>query len=94
MRITQLVNDKDKPVANHFVISFNVGVDYLQSYDSIVAKVEEGLPTTLGRDWDYSPTTLRHVKTFLQTSKSADELRVMIDSGDIVYDKYLDLEKD
>lgn len=36
----------------------------LQSYDSQVAKIENGL-LILGSDWDYSRTTLKHVYLFI-----------------------------
>lgn len=54
-------------------------VDYLQSYDSTVVKVEvkakpnsngllktASVYITLGRDWDYSTTTSKHVYLFLE----------------------------
>ena len=62
-RVTQLTNDNNNPVANHFVIHQG-DTEYLQSYDSIVVK-REGNKVTLGQDWDYSPTTLKHVKYYL-----------------------------
>ena len=37
----------------------------LTSYDSVVAEISEGR-VFLGCDWDYSRTTLRHVKEFLK----------------------------
>ena len=51
-------------------------VDYLQSYNSLVVKVEIDTTQeigqksryiiTLGRDWDYSTTTSKHVYLFLE----------------------------
>ena len=81
MRITQLLNENDNPVANHFVISKKAGTDYLQSYDSIVCKVVEGGTTTFGTDWDYSRTTLRHLKAFIGGNKTTKELQHLVDVG-------------
>jgi len=81
MRITQLLNENDNPVANHFVISKKAGTDYLQSYDSIVCKVVEGGTTTFGTDWDYSRTTLRHLKGFIGGNKTTKELQHLVDVG-------------
>lgn len=40
---------------------------YLQSYNSIVARVEKHYNNiTLGVDWDYSKTTLKHLYAFLE----------------------------
>lgn len=48
-------------------------VDYLQSYNSLVVKIEyKTIKTTtqrvitLGIDWDYSTTTSKHVYAFLE----------------------------
>ena len=36
-----------------------------QSYDSIIAEINENGQLTLGIDWDYSKTTLKHLYLFL-----------------------------
>ena len=49
--------------ANQFHL-YGEGKNILQSYDSKVVEIMEG-ETTLGRDWDYSTTTSKHVYEFL-----------------------------
>jgi hypothetical protein len=44
---------------NHCIIAMGSDTVF-QSYNSIVAKCDNG-KYTLGRDWDYSNTTLRHL---------------------------------
>ena len=83
-RITQLLNNKHNPVANHFVIRDN-GTEYLQSYQSIVVKTDE-TGVTFGLDWDYSKTTMKHVKSYLNISTSAKEIRQQIKEGFYKYD--------
>lgn len=56
MKIEQFKNK------NQFIIR-DEGKIFLQSYDSLVAKIENGV-LYLGDDWDYSQTTLRHLYAF------------------------------
>ena len=59
---------------NQFVITDYDGTNntyYLQSYDSIVAKIDKKGLLTFGADWDYSKTTLKHLYLFLHDYKNA-----------------------
>lgn len=49
---------------NHFHI-YSDNVDELQSYKSLVVVIKDK-KITLGKDWDYSRTTLRYVYMFLE----------------------------
>ena len=55
---------------NQFYIKGNGGEEYLQSYNSLVIEITNynGCYQTiiLGKDWDYSRTTLKHVYLFLE----------------------------
>ena len=57
MKVNQFYNK------NQFLI-IDKGVKYFQSYDSMIAKIENGA-LTLGMDWDYSKTTLKHLYLFI-----------------------------
>ena len=50
---------------NQFVIYGDNNEVTFQSYDSTIAIIEGG-ELTLGIDWDYSNTTLRHLYAFLE----------------------------
>ena len=67
MNASQFINSKTgRPIANHIIITTSSG-QYLKSYESIVA-FKPCSPygmKVLGKDWDYSATTLRHVKDFM-----------------------------
>ena len=94
MQITQLINNRGNAAVHHFVIlDEDTGARYLQSYQSIVAKVERWndneQPWTFGRDWDYSVTTLKHLKIFLGFTGFKKELEVMIEKGIIKIDDNL-----
>ena len=61
MKVEQFLN------RNQFHLYGEVNGDIyhiLQSYDSKVVEIREG-ETILGRDWDYSTTTSKHVYEFL-----------------------------
>jgi len=86
MRVTQLINANGNAVANHFVILKGTS-HYLQSYNSIVAKIDNLTnAVTFGSDWDYSATTLKHLKTFLETRETKKQLQQQVDSGAITLD--------
>ena len=87
IKVTQLTNDNNNPVANHFVIHQG-NTEYLQSYNSIVVK-REGNKVTLGQDWDYSPTTLKHVKYYLGIYDSVKTMRKDLAYGLYTYDTSL-----
>ncbi len=53
-----------KAVANQFIVRTENGT-FFQSYRSIVAKVDNLGNVTLGRNWDYSRTTLKYLMQFL-----------------------------
>jgi len=61
-----LSNRSHKPVANQFKITLQNGTEVFQSYNSIIAVKVNG-QTFLDRTcWDYSNTTSRYRKFFLQ----------------------------
>ena len=56
-------------LANHQFHIYGENKHYLQSYKSLVVKIEGKYsnPTiTLGKDWDYSRTTLKYVYSFIE----------------------------
>lgn len=71
MKVEQFINK------NQFHLwSLDKPIDYLQSYKSLVVKIDyttrqtkeqtTTITITLGRDWDYSTTTSKHVYAFLE----------------------------
>ena len=54
---------------NQFIINTEKEITF-QSYDSIIATINKKTGVlTLGADWDYSKTTLKHLYLFLQDYK-------------------------
>lgn len=101
MKVRNLVNTHGNVVANQFVIEDRNNF-YFQSYDSIVAK-RDGRVFTLGRDFDYSRTTSKHLHTFMEEyapgtlyrikqeipsyNSFSDMLRKAIKKGIVQYDE-------
>ena len=78
-------------IKNQFVIVFVDGSIVFQSYDSTIATIDYYGNVTLGRRWDYSATTRKHLYSFLRKYSqfvlinSKKEIEKLIKSGDIVY---------
>ena len=97
MKIEQFYNK------NQFVIFDNKKTTF-QSYDSTIAVIDKtkiNNDLTLGKDWNYSPTTLKHLYLFLKEycnpvwCKVEDEpnkkvaIQKLIDNKTIKYNKNL-----
>lgn len=72
---------------------FKIGsLVYLQSYNSVVAKWDHEHNTlTLGRDWNYSMTTVTHIGQFISKLPmnwihSRKNIQKAITDGRILYD--------
>lgn len=65
MRVTQLINSNGNPAANQFVKAGDQETIF-QSYKSDIVAIDELTKTiTFGCDWNYSPTTIKHLNTFM-----------------------------
>ena len=73
--------------SNYFVIEHDC-VRYLQSYQTIVAANDRRGKLWLGKFWDYSATTAKHVCQY--TGYKSTELRKMIANGEV---EVIDLEE-
>ena len=94
MKVEQFMN------RNQFHL-YGEGKDILQSYNSKVVEIEwETTPGNylikLGRDWDYSTTTSKHVYAFLEEyanmsfaniTNKRKYIQKLIDNGVIKYDE-------
>lgn len=89
MRVFQLAN-------NCFQINGEYWI-FCQSYNSLVAMYSyRSGKLILGRKWDYSRTTLKHLKLFLNQltpeyeNLTKKDLLKLLDEGKIEYDDMLD----
>lgn len=75
MKVEQFYNK------NQFVIYGGDAIVTLQSYNSIVAKINKKGTLIFGNDWNYSKTTLKHLYLFLNDYKylASDFTKNLID---------------
>lgn len=67
-------------VKNQFILRDDDGNRYLQSYDSIIVKIDRDRHVTLDENyWDYSTTIGKYRNKFLGEDKKATQKK--IDSG-------------
>ena len=84
--VSNIINNNGNAAANQFVIK-TAKATYFQSYDSVVAKIENG-KVFVSSYWDYSNTTRKHLYIFLSDYGfshlcSAKEMRKAIKSGEV-----------
>lgn len=66
IKVRNMVSTRGNEVPNQFTI-YADGVNYFQSYQSMIAKYD-GTVLTLGHDWDYSDTTLKYLYIWLNNN--------------------------
>ena len=77
-----MVSSKGNKIANQFILTDNDGVEYFQSYNSIIAFIDNNGKTFLDEYyWDYSTTTGKYRNMFLG-NWGIDEAREKIKSGE------------
>lgn len=85
--IRQLINSNGNPAANQFVVATANGT-YFQSYNSVVAKIDNRGNLILSTDWDYSNTTRKHLYIFLRREgfpyRNAASIRAAIKGGYVI----------
>ena len=64
------------PIKNQFIIEDDNGAIFFQSYQTIIAKKENGKIILDREDWDYSPTTGRYRNIFLGENKAETEKKI------------------
>ena len=75
---------------------YGIGIDMLQSYNSLVVKINNNGTITLGEYWNYSNTTAKYVYMFLEEYGNINfgehqnkgiYIQSLIDNGTIKYDE-------
>ena len=80
MKVSNMYSNNGNQVPNQFIIdSGNKTV--FQSYKTIVAVKENGKVTLDSKALDYSATTTKYLKQFLNTSDSKKQLQAKIENG-------------
>lgn len=79
MKVTNMTSNSGNKVANQFIVNDN-GVEYFQSYSSIIGKIDKDGVTLDEYYWDYSTTTGKYRNIWLNEKKA--ETQKKIDSGE------------
>ena len=80
MKVSNMYSNNGNQVPNQFVID-NGNKTIFQSYKTIVAVKENGKVTLDSNALEYSNTTLKYLKQFLNTSDSKKQLQAKIENG-------------
>lgn len=92
MKVSQMINNNGKPALNQFIITTDKG-QYFKSYDSLIAfKPRCGATEVLTSAWDYSATTVKHLKIFLNANLTKAQLQKRIDNGSLILDNTLEIK--
>ena len=80
MKVSNMYSNNGNQVPNQFIID-NGNKTIFQSYKTIVAVKENGKVTLDSNALEYSNTTLKYLKQFLNTNESKKSLYAKIESG-------------
>lgn len=80
MKVSNMYSHNGNQVPNQFIID-NGNKTIFQSYKTIVAVKENGKITLDSKALDYSATTTKYLKQFLNTNESKKSLYAKIESG-------------
>lgn len=80
MKVSNMYSSNGNQVPNQFIID-NGNKTVFQSYKTIVAIKENGKVTLDSNALEYSNTTLKYLKQFLNTNESKKSLYAKIESG-------------
>tara|TARA_R110002073_G_scaffold198552_5_gene357676 strand:- start:3946 stop:4224 length:279 start_codon:yes stop_codon:yes gene_type:complete len=78
MKVTNMTSIRSgNPVANQFIINDDLGNRFFQSYNSIIVKQDsEGQTWLDNATWDYSVTTAKYRKEFLNEGVEATRAKI------------------
>ena len=83
MKVKNMTSAKGNKVANQFVIDDDFGNSYFQSYKSIIVKkCADGRIFLDNETWDYSVTTAKYRREFL--NEGVEDTRAKIKSGEYI----------
>lgn len=79
IKVRNMTSNSGNKIANQFIISAS-GIEFFQSYDSIIVKKASGRTILDEIYWNYSPTTSKYRNLFL--GETTKETQAKIDSGE------------
>lgn len=81
MLVQNMISQNGNKVANQFIVTFSGNVTIFQSYKTVIAQNRNGKIVLDSRALDYSATTTKYLRQFLNTSDSKKQIQDKIKSG-------------
>ena len=81
MKVENMTSHNGNKVANQFIVYLPENVSFFQSYDTVIALNKNGKIVLDSKALDYSATTTKYLKRFLNTTESKKQLQDKIKNG-------------
>lgn len=81
MKVSNMYSNNGNQVPNQFIIELPENVTIFQSYKTVIAQDRNGEIVLDSKALEYSATTTKYLKQFLNTSDSKKQLQDKIKSG-------------
>ena len=81
MKVSNMYSSNGNKVANQFVITLPENVTVFQSYNTVIAQNRNGEIVLDSKALEYSATTTKYLKQFLNTSDSKKQIQAKIKNG-------------
>lgn len=75
IKVTNMTSSSGNTIVNQLIIETPDG-DYFQSYDSVIARRQDGVVYLDANKWDYSNTTGKYRNIFLGETKKETEAKI------------------
>lgn len=77
MKVSNMYSTRtNSKIANQFIIKDDNGVEYFQSYNSIIVKIADGKTYLDEYYWNYSRTTSKYRSSFLMENTKETEKKI------------------
>ena len=81
MKVENMLSHNGNKVANQFIVHLPENVTVFQSYNTVIAQNRDGKIVLDSKALDYSATTTKYLKQFLNTTESKKQLQDKIKNG-------------
>ena len=81
MIIQNMTSQNGNKIANQFIVTLPENVTVFQSYNTVIAQNRNGKIVLDSKALEYSATTTKYLKQFLNTSDSKKQLQDKIKNG-------------
>ena len=81
MIVQNMISQNGNKVANQFIVTLPENVTVFKSYNTVIAQNRNGEIVLDSKALEYSATTTKYLKQFLNTSDSKKQLQAKIRNG-------------